>query len=405
MHNSARYISYVRLHAELMRCLLKSCITVYCVCVTLSAANADESGAAPLHWPWRGVFLGGGNLPWDGAPSQGNGRKISPGDIGHYAQMGVNAVGIGFTPRQDVNVSQILSKQRKVDIRITPDQAIEQDLAEADALLDACKQNSIVGVITMSQFPVDPNLGFIQNSPRYWNDRAQLDETLRRIGQIARHFANRGDELGAYDFLTEPLLISPNSQSQTPPQWVGFREELIREIRKYDQRHYIVISGGFGGEPGAFKTTTPVHYSKIIYSFHMYDPHSYTHQAIYTGGVGLSYPQPDDPLLNKEGLAKLLQPVVDFQRQNHAYIYVGEFSAVRWAPGAIGYLRDLMDLFDDRHFSWIYFAPGGWNGWDPSYDTAYYTNALGYNDFTHYVGFDTPCWQLLNREWERNIKH
>ena len=402
MNNSTCYIFLARLRAALIQALRKTCLAACCIGITISAATADDGATAPPHWPWRGVFMGGGNLPWNGAPSQENGRQIHPGDVDHYAQMGVNAIGIGFTPRQDVNVSQILSKQRKTDIRITPDQAIEKDLVEGDALLDACKRNGIVGVITMSQFPVDPNLGFIQNSPQYWNNRVQLDETLHRVGQIAQHFANRGDELGAYDFLTEPLLSLPNSQAQTPPQWAGFREEIIREIRKYDQRHYIVISGGFGGEPSGYKTATPVSDPKIIYSFHMYDPHTYTHQAIYSGSVGLSYPQPGDPLLNKQGLAKMLQPVADFQRQNHAYIYVGEFSVVRWAPGALEYLHDLMDLFDDRHFSWMYFAPGGWNGWDPSYDTAYYPNALGFNDFSHYVGFDTPRWQLLKRAWREN---
>lgn len=386
-----------------MTTCLKKCFTATLLCMLAGCASAESIQPSPPGWPWRGVLMGGGNLPWtwNGYPPA-SGSKISPGDVDHYAQMGVNAVAIAFNPRQAVNVSQILSVQRKIDMKITPDQAIEADLAMADALLDACKKDGIVGIITQSQFPLDPNLGITQTSPGFWDDPAQLAETLRRIGQIAQHFANRGDELGAYDFLTEPLLRLPSGAVQTPPQWASFREAIIHEIRKYDHRHYIVLSAGFGGEPSAFKIATPVRDDKVIYSFHMYDPHSFTHQAIYSGTVGLSYPQANDPILNKQGLAKLIQPVVEFQHHYNAYIYVGEFSAVRWAPGALQYLTDVIDILDRNHFGWVYFAPGGWNGWDPSFDTRFYPNALGFNDPKHYVGGDTPRWQLLKHAWGQN---
>ncbi len=373
-----------------------------------AGASADRSkDRPPPDWPWRGVFMAGANLPWNGKPRQGYGTATttSPADIDHFAQLGVNAIAIGLTPRQDINVSHILAIQHPGRIAITEKEELRAELAHADSLLDECKKDGVVGIITLSQFPFDPTLGITQSSPSFWHDPAQLAETLRRIGQIARHFAARGNELGAYDFLTEPLETFPSGRPRTPAEWISFRAAIIKTIRKYDQRHYIVISGGFGGEPSAYRTLTPVENHRIIYSFHMYDPHAFTHQAIYSGSVGLSYPQADDPVLNKHGLERLIEPVVEFQRRYDTYIYVGEFSAVRWAPGAVRYLSDLIDIFDRNHFGWVYFAPGGWNGWDPSFDTTYYPNALGVNDFTHYIGANTPRWHLLERAWRKNLSH
>lgn len=43
---------------------------------------------------------------------------------------------------------------------------------------------------------------------------------------------------------------------------------------------------------------------------------------------------------NKEVIRKHLQPVRDFQLRHNARIYVGEFSAIVWVPGAKKYLSE-----------------------------------------------------------------
>jgi hypothetical protein len=49
-------------------------------------------------------------------------------------------------------------------------------------------------------------------------------------------------------------------------------------------------------------------------------------------------------------------------------IYVGEFSAIRWAPGAADYIRDLIELFEEYGWSWTYHAFAEWHGWDTEYN-------------------------------------
>ena len=66
---------------------------------------------------------------------------------------------------------------------------------------------------------------------------------------------------------------------------------------------------------------------------------------------------------DRETLRRILKPVRDFQQRHGARIYVGEFSAVRWAPGAERYLEDCISLFEEYGWDWTYHAFREWNGW------------------------------------------
>lgn len=47
------------------------------------------------------------------------------------------------------------------------------------------------------------------------------------------------------------------------------------------------------------------------------------------------------------------------------HIYIGEFSAIRWAPegSAVRYLSDAIDLFEAHGWDWSYHAFREWSGW------------------------------------------
>ena len=73
----------------------------------------------------------------------------------------------------------------------------------------------------------------------------------------------------------------------------------------------------------------------------------------------MSYPGlVDGKLWNRAELEAAMQPAVDFQKAYGVHIYVGEFSAVRWAPdnSAYRYLKDLIELFEAHGWDWSYHA-------------------------------------------------
>ena len=56
-----------------------------------------------------------------------------------------------------------------------------------------------------------------------------------------------------------------------------------------------------------------------------------------------------------------------FAQRHDARIFVGEFSAIAWAPGAERYLKDCIELFDEYGWDWCYHAFNEWRGWNVEY--------------------------------------
>lgn len=52
----------------------------------------------------------------------------------------------------------------------------------------------------------------------------------------------------------------------------------------------------------------------------------------------------------------------------NVHIYIGEFSAPRWAPGAAMYLADCISLFEEYNWDWSYHAYREWTGWSLEHD-------------------------------------
>ena len=44
-------------------------------------------------------------------------------------------------------------------------------------------------------------------------------------------------------------------------------------------------------------------------------------------------------------------------------MFVGEFSAIAWAPNAEGYIRDCISIFEELGWDWTYHAFREFDGW------------------------------------------
>jgi hypothetical protein len=101
----------------------------------------------------------------------------------------------------------------------------------------------------------------------------------------------------------------------------------------------------------------------------MYVPHTFTHQGVSGLPTGISYPgKIGNQEYDKDALRKVLKPVREFQLAYNVHIYVGEFSAIRWAPGAATYLSDCIDIFEEYGWDWSYHAYREWPGWSVEHE-------------------------------------
>jgi endoglucanase len=89
--------------------------------------------------------------------------------------------------------------------------------------------------------------------------------------QLAAHFKNRSEFI-IYEILNEPHGISDKL-------WIKIQGKAIKEIRKIDKKH-LIIAGGTNYNSIEKMTKLPVYrYDNLIYTFHFYDPHIFTHQG------------------------------------------------------------------------------------------------------------------------------
>jgi hypothetical protein len=138
-------------------------------------------------------------------------------------------------------------------------------------------------------------------------------------------------------------------------------------VRAIDPDRAIVVEPGQGGGWDNLDFFEPLDVPGVVYSVHMYEPAAFTHQGVLDGTpIGVIYPgEIAGRRWDRDALRRAVQPVRDYQLDYGVPVYVGEFSAVRWAPGdsAEAYLRDCIDVFEGYGWDWAYHAFREWHGW------------------------------------------
>ena len=171
-------------------------------------------------------------------------------------------------------------------------------------------------------------------------------ETWRRI---ATRFKGNPAIYG-YDLVNEP--------HQKEPAKINYWEVQRRAaeaVRAIDPDTPIIIESNLAAAPSAFRYLSPLAMDNVIYQIHVYKPHDYTHQGVRGNPIGAVWPDSAKGR-DRDFLRRALEPARAFQLRHHARIYVGEFSAASYAPGAENYLRDCIALFEEYGWDWTYHA-------------------------------------------------
>ena len=149
-----------------------------------------------------------------------------------------------------------------------------------------------------------------------------------------------------------------------PYDYWNLQRMAAEAIREIDPDTPIMIESNESDRPQTYPYLSPLAMDNVIYEVHMYMPTGFTHQGVEAPEPYRSYPGPIyGTVWDKEKIRETLQPVRDFQLRHNAKIYVGEFSAVVWAPGADRYLEDCIEIFEEYGWDWSYHAFREWNGW------------------------------------------
>jgi hypothetical protein len=244
------------------------------------------------------------------------------------------------------------------------DRWFESALVKLDTALPRCEKYGLRVVVDLHSPP-----GGQSTSGGY----AGSDHGLFTDAACQRHFVALWRRMAArykgvaciwgFDLANEPVEgVVPEGLAD----WRQLAESAARAIRAVDPARTIIVEPVEWGSPGGLAELEPLDMPNVVYSVHMYIPHAFTHQGVHGGKQQYAYPGViEGKRWDKAALEAALRPAIEFQRAYDVPIYLGEFSAIRWAPGdsACRYLGDLIEIFEAHGWDWSYHAFREWDGW------------------------------------------
>ena len=246
----------------------------------------------------------------------------------------------------------------------------EKELDRISATLDAAKSHGMMVVID-AHYACGGSCSVATGDPLAWSGDWRIfhDKRFAKLfawswQRIAERCKGRTDVVYGYDLMNEAHHTSPALEGC---DIVGLQEKIARAIRAIDPDTPIIVESMYC-DPGWFRSLSTIGLDNVIYQVHLYYPHDYTHQGILTPSTDF-YCWPDRKKgWNKDFLMKSLKPVIAFQKEHDAKMFVGEFSAIAWAANAEGYIRDCIEIFEDLGWDWTYHAYREFSGWSVEHE-------------------------------------
>lgn len=243
------------------------------------------------------------------------------------------------------------------------------DTLEEKVLL--ARSHGLKVVLDLHGLPVE---GVRGDQPEAWAHPDLEANILRVWRDIATRMQPHREVIWGYDLLNEPL--DRQQLPWAPREWRPLALKILAAIREIDRETWIIYEPGPGSLFRGIENLKPLPDTRIIYSIHWYQPQTFTHQGVGTTEgtdlveakkrINIQYPgRIDDQEWNREMMERHFAAVDEFQSKWRVPIYVGEFGVIRWAPppAPVNWLRDAIESFEKRGWSWTYHAFREWPGW------------------------------------------
>jgi hypothetical protein len=323
----------------------------------------------PKGWPWKAIDTGATTIYKD------------PKILDFIVQQGIKYVRIHIFIKNTM-------RQKKVSAQ----EALELNLKWTKEIHDRLAKDGVQTFLTIADYPVDLVTCVKKAVPEYWEEPKCRNQILSFSKQTIDYF--KGTDLLGYQFLGEPVVRRDNKWL-TPVEWTEIFKELIKYRDEKDSSKYLIYSHGPWNFPVRYNDLKPFDANNIIYSAHMYLPHSYTHQRIRKK-TEYNYPgKVNGRVWDKTDLVQTLQPFKNFENKYGKPMMIAEFGNAIWSLDSEVYLKDLLDIFTSNNWAWSYYNISGeyYKGWD-----ARFTATINEDDNTKkykYIGETSDRFKLL----------
>ena len=238
---------------------------------------------------------------------------------------------------------------------------LEREFKRLDQLLPICEELGMLIVIDLHTPPGGRDKE--SNMPLF--QKKELQEEFMHSWEVIAKRYKGNKAVWAYDLINEPC---EGTVADGVMNWHALATATAKRVRNIDPDRAIIIEPAPWGSPDSLDWFEPLEgINNVVYSVHLYLPHTFTHQGVYEAAEPpLHYPgEISGKYWDKAQLRNALEPVFRFQKDYHVHMYLGEFSAIRWAPGdsAYNYLKDCIEIFEESDWDWAYHAFREWDGW------------------------------------------
>jgi endoglucanase len=208
------------------------------------------------------------------------------------------------------------------------------------------------------------NLIIDNHHGRDLTDKNYLKEIPRLAGmwkQIIKKYEYLDPDRVLFELRNEPENNISNQHLRRVNQAV------IDTIRKYNTSHTLIVGANYWNSGGSLILTRPYSDENIIYTFHNYSPHKFTHQGFSWTGLpsGVVFPETDD------AVEKLKKEVTDVKAWSDKYdvpVFLGEFGVGTYADktSRCNWINAIGAVLAETKIPWAY------------WDAKHYTNAFGF---------------------------
>ncbi len=195
--------------------------------------------------------------------------------IQHGAPAGFGGPDADFIPRLDRAVDTILADSMAVTIDVHPEDSYKQAMR---------------------------------------TDNNAVDRFVMLWRKLAAHYADRDPERVFFEILNEP-------EQNDSYRWAGIQARVAAAIREAAPHNTIIATGPNYSDIVDLLAMHPLADGNVIYNFHFYDPHEFTHQGAGWGVPWWSYehgiPYPPTESSMQELLKEVPEPANRYQLENY----------------------------------------------------------------------------------------
>jgi endoglucanase len=146
-------------------------------------------------------------------------------------------------------------------------------------------------------------------------DNGAVDRLVALWRKLAAHYAGRNPDRVFFEILNEPEVNDPY-------RWAGIQARVAAAIREAAPNNTIIATGPNYSDIVDLLGLFPLDDGNVIYNFHFYDPHEFTHQGANWGPSwwryehGIPYP-PTESSMMQELLQEVPSRADRFQLENY----------------------------------------------------------------------------------------